>query len=86
MLEFVIYVTRGRGPCFGEIVDADPGEDFIVSPGVGITPVVQFFVEPCKQTYRAIRQAIADSLWLRTLLLIVAIAVFKKVLGVREAC
>ena len=46
MLILIIEVQACGGTGHREVVDADPGQDLGVSPGVVVSPVVQLFVEP----------------------------------------
>ena len=54
MLGFVIDAEGGGGTGGGEVVDADPGEDFGGCPGVVVCPVMEFFVDPGKETDGAV--------------------------------
>ena len=54
--------ARGREP-----VDADPGEDLVVGPRVGIGPVVQLLVDPGEQRDGAVGEGVGQRLRLRRL-------------------
>ncbi len=43
---FVVNPEGGGGASGGEVVDGDPGEDFVRGPGVVVCPIVQFLVYP----------------------------------------
>jgi hypothetical protein len=46
MLKRVIDLARGIGAGCGEIINTNPGQDLFVSPGVAITPVMEFLIDP----------------------------------------
>ena len=46
---FVVDAEAGGGAGGREVVERDPGEDLGVGPGVGVGPVVEFFVDPAEE-------------------------------------
>ena len=68
----VVDALTGGGPGGAEPVDADPGKDLVVGPGVAVGPVVQFLVEPREQADGGVGDGIADRLGFGALLEIVA--------------
>jgi hypothetical protein len=46
---FAIDTMRGAGSGTAELVDADPGQNLIVGPGIAVGPVVEFLVDPGEQ-------------------------------------
>ena len=63
----VVYSQTRRRPGCREPIDADPRQNFVISPWIVIRPVVQLFVDPCQQAYRTICEAVAESLRLGAL-------------------
>ena len=57
---FVVDVAGGSRAGAAELVDADPGEDFVVGPGVGVSPVVELLVDPGEQGDRGVVESKAD--------------------------
>lgn len=53
MHPLIINPRRSTRSRTAESIDGDPGKDLVVSPGVHVALVVQFFVYPGEQCYRA---------------------------------
>lgn len=71
---FVVNAEGGGGAGGREVVDGNPGEDFVRGPEVVVCPVVQFFVYPGEQSYGAVGESVAQCLRLGALLGAVATA------------
>ena len=71
---FVVDAQTGAGPRGREEVEADPGEDLVGRPGVGVGPVVELLVDPGEEAAGARGEAVAQGLRLRALDLVVAAA------------
>ena len=54
MAGFVVDAEGGGWAGGGEEIDGYPGEDLVGGPGVGVGPVVEFFVYPCEQADGAV--------------------------------
>ncbi len=39
-------VTRGLRPRVAEVIQADPRQDLVFGPGVGVRPAVELLVDP----------------------------------------
>ena len=69
----LVVDARGRGGAGGaEPVDAHPGADLVVGPGIAVGPVVQLLVDPRQQRGGRVCEGVADCLRLRRLLVAVA--------------
>jgi hypothetical protein len=86
VLVFVVDVQAGRGAGAREIVDADPGKDLVVAPGVVVSPVVEFFVEPGKEASRAGGEAVGEGEGFCGLEAVEGIAFFSETFGALKAC
>lgn len=60
--QFMIDPATGRGPGSAEPINADPGADLLIGPGIPVRPVMELLVDPAEQTYRAVGQAVAQGL------------------------
>ncbi len=60
MFILIIEIQARRGTGDGEVVDADPGQDLGVGPGVIVSPVVQLFVEPGEEARGAGGKAVGQ--------------------------
>lgn len=58
MRGLVVDANVRGGPRGREPVDADPGEDLVVGPRVGIGPVVQLLVDPGEQRDGAVSESV----------------------------
>lgn len=65
---FVIDTHRGCRACTGMAVDTDPGQDLVWGPWMAVGPVMKLFIYPRQEADRAVRQTVAEGLWLRGLL------------------
>ena len=74
MVHFVVDARAGGRTGYGEEVDGDPGEDLVGGPGVGVCPVVEFFVDPGEEGEGAVVEAVAEGLGFRALDFVVAVA------------
>ena len=72
VLAFVVDALAGGGAGGAEPVDADPGQDLVVGPGVAVAPVVQLLVEPGEQADGRVGDGVADRLGFGALLEVVA--------------
>lgn len=62
MCALAVDAHAGRGAGGREGVNGHPGQDFVVTPGISVRPVVQFFVDPGEQADGAVVQRVAERL------------------------
>ena len=60
MFILIVEVQTGRGPREGEVINADPGKDLGVCPGVGIGPVMQLLIYPGEKADGAGGKAVGE--------------------------
>ena len=67
-------VVDPRAGCWsgdGKPIDGNPGEDLVVGPGIIVSPVVEFFVDPGEESDGTVVETVTEGLGLRGLLLVV---------------